>query len=597
MKISKVKVENDMMLMHGNQNEEMLVFETDNRKIPETEYVLNAKTRKGQSFELSIKNKTLIKLLFGVCFLFQGFTAFSIQKPSDSLLFVLDKVIKDKPLYAQKKESRIDSLGVLLNLESNPEQRFHIYQKLYKEYRRYNMNSALSIAEKELMVAEELQDQQLIYIAKMNIAEILGIMGMYKESLDITDKIDRQRLDIRQWSYYFHLYHSLYSLMSANALLQKEKKRYDELISQYKDSILHNIEANTLGYYLVRNGKLVEQGRYDEALQLMSWCYRENENDGSNLGTIAYGLSDIYEKKGNIEKEKQYLVISAIADLRRAVKGYIALRKLALLLYREGDINRAYNYMKCSMEDASFCGARFRILEISETLPIITAAYDKEIKIENEKLLKYLILISILSFVLIISIVFIWRQLKKNSSAKRSIKNMYENMKQMNENLDELNKKLSESNHVKEEYIGSVFNLCSAYIDKMESYRVNLNRNLSTNRIEEARKITSSTLVPDELKEFFGHFDAVFLNIYPNFIDEFNSLLKEKEKIILKAGDILTPELRVFALIRLGITDGNKIANFLHYSPQTVYNYKLKIRNKLLVSKDEFSVAMQQIGK
>jgi hypothetical protein len=131
----------------------------------------------------------------------------------------------------------------------------------------------------------------------------------------------------------------------------------------------------------------------------------------------------------------------------------------------------------------------------------------------------------------------------------------------------------------------------------MESYRINLNRNLVTSRIEEARRMTGSTLIPDELREFFGHFDAIFLNIYPNFIDEFNSLLKKEEKIIPKGGDILTPELRVFALMRLGIIDSSKIAAFLHYSPQTVYNYKLKIRNKLFVSKDEFSVAMQQIGK
>lgn len=296
-------------------------------------------------------------------------------------------------------------------------------------------------------------------------------------------------------------------------------------------------------------------------------------------------MSEIYEKKGDHEKEKQYLAISATADLKKAVKSHIALRKLAILLYKEGDINRAYNYIKCSMEDATFCGARFRIMEISEILPIINAAYDKKVGQEKEKLFRYLILISALSFILVISLLFIWRQLKKLSSAKKSIKNMYEDMRLMNENLDELNKKLSESNHVKEEYIGSIFNLCSTYIDKMESYRINLNRNLVSSRMEEVRKMTGSTLIPDELKEFFGHFDAIFLNIYPNFIDEFNALLADKEKITPKAGDILTPELRVFALIRLGITDSSRIASFLHYSPQTVYNYKLKIRNKLLVSK------------
>jgi hypothetical protein len=536
--------------------------------------------------------------IFLIFLLLQGTIVFAIhKKQSDSLLLILDKTIKEKSLYAEKKEHHIDSLKILLNKEANLEQRFHIYQKLYEEYRHYNMNSALSIAEKKLILAKELQNQQYIYIAEMNTSEILGIMGMYKESLDIIDGIDRWKLDKQQWSYYFHLYHSLYLLMYENALSQREKSHYGKLISQYKDSILQTIEINTLGCDLVKNGKLVEQGRYDEALFLLNQCYKEYGNDESLLGTLAYGLSDVYAKKDDIEHEKQYLAISAAADLKKAVKSHIAFRKLAILLYKEGDINRAYNYIKCSMEDAAFCGARFRIMEISETLPIINAAYDKKVGQEKDKLFRYLILISALSFVLIISLLFIWRQLKKLSLAKKSIKNMYEDVRLMNENLDELNKKLSESNHVKEEYIGSIFNLCSTYIDKIESYRINLNRNLVASRIEEARKMTNSTLIPDELKEFFGHFDAIFLNIYPNFIDEFNALLTDKEKITPKTGDILTPELRVFALIRLGITDSSKIASFLHYSPQTVYNYKLKIRNKLLVSKDDFSVAMQQIGK
>ena len=250
------------------------------------------------------------------------------------------------------------------------------------------------------------------------------------------------------------------------------------------------------------------------------------------------------------------------------------------------------------MEDAIFCKARFRTLEISQTLPIIAAAYDKKVKQEKENLIKYLFLISILSVVLVISLFYIYKQLKKLSAARKSINKMYEDVKRMNGDLNELNKKLSESNLVKEEYIGSVFNLCSTYIDKMEAYRIDINRKLKSGQIAEATKMTNSTsLVSDELKEFFRNFDAIFLNIYPNFVEEFNSLLLENEQIVPKAGDILTPELRVFALVRLGITDSSKIASFLHYSPQTVYNYRLKVHNKLVVSKDEFAVAIQQIGK
>jgi len=537
------------------------------------------------------------KLVFLFFLLFQAFNVFATIKRSDSLLLALDNTISEKQLYAEKRERQIDSLRTLLNVEADLKQRYHIYQELYRKYRHYNMNSALSIAEKQSMIATELQNRQLSNSADMNISEILGIMGMYKESLDVINKIDFRQLDSQQWSYYYHLYHSLYLLMFENALSQREKKQYGQFISQYKDSILQTIEVNTLGYHFVKNGKLIEQGRYDEALYQMNQSYQEYGNDEAQLGTLAYILSEIYAKKSDLEMEKQYLAISATADLRYGVKEYIALRKLAVLLYQEGDINRAYNYIKCAMEDATFCGARFRILEISETLPIITAAYDRKMKQEKNKLLVYLMLISVLSLVLVVSVLFIGRQMKKLAFAKKSIQNMYEEMKTMNESLDELNRKLSESNHANEEYIGSIFHLCSTYINKMESYRINLNKKLKMNQIEDAKDITASSLVAEELKEFFGNFDAIFLNIYPNFIDEFNKLLIDGEQIIPKAGDILTPELRVYALIRLGITDSSKIASFLHYSPQTVYNYKLKIRNKLAVSKEDFAVHIRQLGR
>ena len=539
----------------------------------------------------------MYRLLFLTVLLFQMHAVSATHKRSDSLLFVLDKTILEKPLYAQKRERQIDSLKNLLNATADLEQRFNIYQELYWKYRHYNMHSALSYSEKQAMIATELKNLQLINSSKMNTAEILGIMGMYKESLDVINNIDRKQLGENQWSSYYHIHHSLYLLMCENALSPSEKKQYEQLISHYKDSILQNIEVNTLGYHYVKNGKLIEQGRYDEALYQMNICYQTYRNDVAQLGTLAYIMSEIYAKKNDLEMEKQYLAISSTADLKIGVKEYIALRKLAVLLYQEGDINRAYVYIICAMEDAAFCGARFRILEMSEILPIINAAHDRKMKQDKEKLLKYLIIISVLLLVVVVSVLFILRQMSKLASAKKSIQDMYEEMKLMNEHLDELNKKLSESNHVKEEYIGSVFNLCSTYIDKMESYRKNIYRKIKTNQIEDVRMLTSSSLVAEELKEFFGNFDAIFLNIYPNFIEEFNTLLLDGEQIIPKAGDILTPELRVYALIRLGITDSSKIASFLHYSPQTVYNYKLKIKNKLAVSKEEFSEVIRLIGK
>lgn len=537
------------------------------------------------------------KIQLSIFFLSLNIISFASNKV-DSVLNVLDVTIKERFAYSQKKELRIDSLKIQLNYASDYERKYEIYQDLFGEYRNYNMDSALWIAEEKLVISQKMKKQKYIYSSKMNIAEIMSVTGMYKEALDIMAQIDRKQLDERQESYYLHVYHSIYTLMSENSFSKREKVFYQNLVSQYKDSSLMIKNPTSLSYRLINNNKLLQEGQLEKALETMLECYNEYNHSNSQIAIIAYGLSEIYNKKGDKEKEKLYLAISAAADLRMGVKEYIALQKLAILLYQEGDIDRAYRYIKCAMEDAAFCKARFRTLKISETLPIISAAYDKKIQHEKDNLFKAVILISVLSFILTISLFYIYKQLKKLSIARKSMKEMNTELKQMNDNLNELNKKLSESNLVKEEYIGSVFNLCSTYIDKLENYRININRKLKARKLDEAFKITnSSSLVTDELKELYRNFDVIFLNIYPNFIDEFNALLLKEEQITPKAGDILTPELRVFALVRLGISDSSKIANFLHYSPQTVYNYKLKVRNKLAISKDEFSVSIQQIGK
>lgn len=430
----------------------------------------------------------------------------------------------------------------------------------------------------------------------MNIAEILGIMGMYKESLEIMDRMDFHQLNKQQKAFYFHLHHSLYTRLSEN--MASEKGPYEKLLSTYRDSLLQYNQEGTTGYDFARAGKLVELKQYEKAMQVFNRMIREKKDSLSILAMASYELSEIYRKRGDIENEKKNLIVSATSDVKRGARTYVSLIKLAVLLYREGDVDRAYLYITCAMEDASYSKSRFRTLQISEALPVIIDAYDKKMKEEKANLFKYLMLISFLSVILVLSIIFIYRQMKKLSLARKEVSRMLEDVKQMNMELFDLNEKLSDTHRIKEEYIGFIFNLCSDYIDKMENYRKEIHRKLKAGKAGEALQLTGSTsLVTDELKEFFRNFDAVFLTIFPNFVEEFNRLLLEGEKILPKPGDLLSPELRVFALVRLGISESSKIANFLHYSPQTVYNYNLKVRNKLAVPKEEFARLIQQIGR
>lgn len=528
-----------------------------------------------------------LSLLIWVCF------PLCAAGQTDSLLKELDRVILNRSQYQKIREIRIDSLKTLIENTDKKEDQYAAMLRVFREYRSYNMDSALAVAIRKKTLAEETGSRRNIHESEMNIAEILGIMGMYKESLEIMDKMEFEKLDKREKAFYFHLHHSLYTRLSDNMV-----GPYEKLLSMYRDSLLQYNEKGTTGYDFALAGKLVELKQYEKAMQVFNRMISEKKDSLSILAMASYELSEIYRKRGEIENEKKYLILSATADVKRGSRSYVSLIKLAIVLYREGDVDRAYQYITCAMEDASYSKSRFRTLQISEALPVIIDAYDKKMKEEKDNLFKYLVLISLLSVILVLSLFFIYRQMKKLSLARKEVSRMLEDVKQMNIELNDLNEKLSDSNRIKEEYIGFIFNLCSDYIDKMENYRKEVHRKLKAGKESEALQLTGATsLVTDELKEFFRNFDAVFLTIFPNFVEEFNDLLLEGEKIFPKPADLLSPELRVFALVRLGIQESSKIANFLHYSPQTVYNYNLKVRNKLAVSKEEFAKAMQLIGR
>lgn len=537
------------------------------------------------------------KILSLTIFIVSAFSLFG-QNEVDSLLKVLDKTINLRPQYTEEKELHIGNLKKQLFYASTDEQKYEILGQLFDQYKGYQMDSALNITNQRLTTAERQGIKKNISVAQMNLSEIMGMTGMYKEALDILEKQDRKAFDREQLLYYYHLYHSIYVLMTNYSISENEKIHYEKLTYQYKDSILQIIPSDDIGYAMVKSNQLLAIGNYEQALDIASKCYHSIKEDNHSTAIISYILSEIYGNMGNPQLEKKHLAISSINDLREGVKEYIALRKLAILLYEEGDIDRAYNYMKCSMEDAIFCNARLRTLEISQMLPIINATYDLKTKKEHNRLVILLIIISVLSCILIGATLYIYKQLKTLSRIRKSLKKMNESLKSVNDDLNNVNSKLSESNHVKEEYIGYLFNMCSTYIDKLEDFRVKVSRKLKTGQLDDLNKMaSSSSLMTDELKEFYKNFDTIFLNLYPDFVNDFNSLLIPNERITPKEGELLTPELRIFALVRLGINDSVKIADFLHYSSQTVYNYRLKVRNKAIVSKEDFSVAVNQIGQ
>lgn len=522
---------------------------------------------------------------------------------TDSLLKVLDNTIDQYQIYIQKKENKLNHLKGLLSYSPSNDQLYTICGQLYDEYKAYKSDSALTYARKKLQIAERLANSRNITDARLNLASIMGTVGMYKEGIDLLKSVDINRSpDLK--AYYFHIYRTIYGNMADYAVSYQEKAYYEKLTASFRDSLLVTNPPKSSTHIMVQADQLIVNKKYDDALNILLKYYPTIQEGSHDRAIIAYSISEAYHGKGDRNNEKKWLIVSSIYDLQSVNKEYISLRKLAIMLYEDGDIDRAYKYIRRSLDDALFCNARLRTIEITQMLPIIDRAYQMENKARQRQLTIFLISISILALFLILTIGLLYRQMKKLAVARKELSTANEQLISLNAELSNINEQLkhtnftlSEANLIKEEYIGRYMDQCSVYIDKLDSYRRLLNKTATAGKIDEVlRTIKSKQFIEDELAEFYANFDTTFLQLFPGFVEDFNKLLVENGRIVLKQGEVLNTELRIFALIRLGITDSVKISHFLRYSLSTIYNYRTKLRNKASVPRDDFETQVMRIG-
>jgi hypothetical protein len=525
------------------------------------------------------------------------------QNNFDSLLNELDKTVADYQFYSNKKEIEINKLKGLLKYTSTDLQKYAIYGKLYSEYKSYQSDSALIYARKSFLIAKKLNDIQKINNARLNLASIMGTLGMYKEATDILNTININTTpDLK--GYFFTVNSVVYGYMSDYAASPQEKEKYIVLTKKYRDSSLNLYTTQSSPYIMAKSSRFLETGKYNETLHLLLNYFPNIDHNSPDRAVIAYIISQGYRQKKDPEQEKKWLTISAISDLQLAKKEYISLRSLAFIMYENGDIDRAYKYIKRSLEDALFCNARLRTYEISKMLPIINEAYQKQNETNRLQLVLFLISASILSVFLLAVLFLLFKQMKKLSKAKQDLSLANTQLSKLNKELHTFNEKLNETNYtlteaniLKEIYIGRYMDQCSDYIGKLDEYRRKLNVMATTGKMNNLiSAVKSKQFIENELKDFYTNFDKTFLQLFPNFIEEFSNLLVDDEVIQLKEGELLNTELRIFALIRLGIKDSAKISTFLRYSISTIYNYRSQLKNKAAGPREEFEAKVMRIG-
>jgi DNA-binding CsgD family transcriptional regulator len=515
----------------------------------------------------------------------------------EPLLKELDAVIANKALYRENKEALLANIKTLAASAHSDDLLYNIYENLYDEYIQYHVDSAFSYALHKMELAQKINNRKLMVKSEIDLADLYAISGVYTAGLDILKNISRQALDKELLPRYYHVHRISYEMLAQQCPLPQLREIYTKNMELYRDSLINCLHEDDITRLFVTTEKLTEKAAYHEVLNLLLSRYHSGTCSTHDNAILSYSIARAYKGLQQIDSATYFYAISAINDLKTPVKEYRSLQTLALILYEEGDINRAYNYINLAINDAMEANVQMNIPFISMLIPVISQAYNKQMK-EKEKLQNQMFwFISILSLALILAIIIVYTQKRKVTAAERKKHIANLQLSQANDKLTDMNAELVESNNIKEIYVVRYMDLCSEYIGRIEKYRTHLYK-LSQEKGMGAviQSLKSSDHLEDELKEFYANFDATFLHLFPNFVEQFNNLLKEDKRVVLKPGKLLNTELRVFALIRLGISDSVKIAAFLRHSVNTVYNYRVKMRNLAFNNRDDFENQVMRIG-
>lgn len=510
----------------------------------------------------------------------------NIEHETETVLEELDEAIGSRQSIEASKLERIERYYDMLEEAVSDTSRYFILDTLYSEYYQYDIDKAIYYAREKLDLAKGMNSKNLLYDAMFDLADRYALSGMYAEVLGIMERIDLNDVDASQKPTYYHIYNTLYNGMEASSDDKVLAAEYRRLKSRYRSLLLETLGKDDISHiYVETEIKLEEKGKEQEVIWLLQSMCESDALSVHERGIIYYILAKAWLESGNREKAILYFAKSALHDMKIPVKEYKSLYELAGLLYDCGDIGRAYAYITRSLNDAISANAAINMQSIYSMLPIISGSYNREMA-KNKKQVEYFLYgISLLTIVLIVAVALTIRSSRRLSHANAKLKE-YVGM-------------LQESNNIKESYIGRYIDMCSYYIGGLERYRSQLRKCAKSDGFAVLmEKLRSSEFIDKELEDFYAQFDATFLDLFPDFVEQLNALLQPDKRIEYKSKDgILTTELRVAALIRLGVNDSVKIAYFLRRSVSTIYNYRVKMRNSSLSDRESFENQIMHIGK
>lgn len=550
-----------------------------------------------------------------------------IQMTREQLLNELDWILANKNLFEDKKKEKLELLKSELAAATDVEQRYWTARNLYNEYKTYDSDSALHYANLSLQYAKAANRPKWINEMYINQSYIYSATGLLEESQNAIDLVDTDNLDRTTLLQYNEQLLFLYTHRDQYRGTNSKDNPYPAESMRLLENLVHDLPKSDPQYCWFKGWySLSDIDKSKEALPIILSIVSESKFQTITDAKNAWILSRLYEKVGDEANKLKFLILSSIADARSYNKEISSLEEVAYYMYVRNDLKRASEYNNYCLNFANEYKSRVRVGNLADMQYKIASVYQGKAEEQNKDLRIYSIALITIVVLLLLTLYFTFVQNRKLRTNKTALdeanaqlsqqiaeqRSLQEQLKDTNDKLLEANEKLkemyssakqgavelSETNYVKERLIADIFSICSNYINKLDDFRRNIHAMLLAGRYVDLKELTKTPeLSYAETKELYQIFDKVFLGIYPDFVKDFNTLLRPEEQITLKKGEQLNTELRIYALVRLGLNDSTKIAQFLHCSVRTVYNTRQRMRNRAIIPKDEFANTVKSLGK
>ena len=528
------------------------------------------------------------------------------KKDYKSLLLEIDQAIEQSPEIVGHYERQIEETRQQYLHARLPEEKYAQAFNLYERYKSFMNDSALYYLSEAMHWAERQGKQAQVGYCLALKAFQCSTVGYYNEALAFLKSIDKQQLDSVGLRNYYQSQMHVYGELGYYSIIPPMKEQYFKQQTLWRDSLFAYIDHQDADYLMYRIQELKSRQQMEEARKVSDqWVNRVNPDSRE------YAIACYYRWLSSEDEDelRYWLSQSALSDVRHAVMDQASLLSLAELLNADGDLDRSYRYIRFTWDCNNRFNTRMRSWQITPILNVIENNYQQAVERNTRGLTVSIIIVSALALIVLAALFFVHRRNQQLASARNALKTSNDELASANSLLatqkDELatlnsqlsivNAQLTESNRVKEEYIGRFMSLCSQYIDKLDNYRKMVNKKMKNKELDDLYQISkSSELKEKELEELYENFDTVFLHLFPNFIDDFNALLSPEVQVQPKENR-LTTDIRIFALIRLGIEDSSKIAEFLHYSVNTIYNYRARLKNGAIGNRETFEKRVKEL--